>query len=306
MEKSSRVGREEKLLRTIPVLQTPAPFAADLIASARAALNPGRDAAREQRILSIGALTGLRCENGRFRRANFERGLLLDAIVTTARPREILELGTGRGLGAFCMAEAARLGGFATCITTVDTLTPDQAQHWPIEREGKREVIEASRREIWTTHLSADSRRMITEVTGATTVVLPQLQREGKRFDFIFIDAGHDLYSVVHDLSYSATRLSPGGCILMDDFAPAADYGFATCMVSAQARRAFQSVEVIVTEGTVYGETEIAGLPRSMALLSGLSPGCAFSAGKLFFWKVAGKILDLCYRPSLFPLEARA
>lgn len=276
-----------------------------MIASARAALNPGKDAARERRILGIGALTGLRCESGRFRRANFERGLLLDAIVTSTRPREILELGTGRGLGAFAMAEAARLGGFVTHITTVDTLTADHAQHWPIEREGKREVIEASRRDIWMKHLSADSRRMITEATGPTTAVLPRLQREGKRFDFVFIDAGHDLYSVVHDLSYAATLLSPSGCILMDDFAPASDYGFATCMVSAQARRVFQSVEVIVTEGSVYGETEIAGLPRSMVLLTGLRPGFAFSAGKLFFWRVAGKILDLCYRPSLFPLEAR-
>jgi predicted O-methyltransferase YrrM len=287
-------------------LQTPAPFVADLIACARAALTPGQDTARENRILSIGALTGLRCENGIFRRANFERGLLLDAIVTAARPREILELGTGRGLGAFAAAEAARLAGLTTHITTVDTLTPDQVQHWPIERDSRREVIHASRRDIWTAHLSADSRGMITEVTGTTTAVLPQLRREGKRFDFIFIDAGHDLYSVVYDLSLAVTLLSPSGCILMDDFAPATDYGFATCLVSAQARRVFQTVEIIVTEGTIYGETEIHGLPRSMVLLTQLRPDIAFSPGKLFFWKVAGKILDLCYRPSLFPLEARA
>lgn len=306
MEKSPRARRKNIPLRTSSVLQALATSAAELITAARAALTPGQDAAREQRVLAIGALTGLRCENGRFRRANFERGLLLDAIVGATRPHEILELGTGRGLGAFAMAEAARLGGFPTHITTVDTLAPEHPQHWPIEREGKREVIEASRRAIWTEHLSTDARRLITEVTGATTTVLPQLQREGKRFDFIFIDAGHDLYSVVHDLAYAVTLLSPSGCILMDDFAPAADYGFATCMVSAQARRVFESVEVIVTEGTVYGETEIPGLPRSMVLLGGPRAGMTFSAGKLFFWKVAGKILDLCYRPSLFPLEARA
>lgn len=287
-------------------MQTSAPSVAELVASARAALTPGQNAAREQRVLGIGALTGLRCENGRFRRANFERGLLLDAIVSVLRPREILELGTGRGLGAFSMAEAARLAGFETRISTVDTLTAEHAQHWPIEREGKREVIEASRRDIWAAHLPDESLRMITEVTGATTAVLPRLRSEGKRFDFIFIDAGHDLYSVVHDLSYAATLLAPSGCILMDDFAPASDYGFATCMVSAQARRVFRTVEILTTEGTVYGETEIPGLPRSMVLLTGLRPGLSFSASKLFFWKVAGKILDLCYRPSLFPLEARA
>lgn len=306
MEKSPAARREEKSLRTTPVLQAPVPAAAEVIASARAALAAGRDPERERRILSIGDLTGLRCENGVFRRANFERGLLLDALVAALRPREILELGTGRGLGAFSMAEAARLGGFTTRITTVDALSTETPQSWPIERDGKRETLRASRREIWTRHFSAESRGMITEVTGATTTVLPQLRSEGKRFDFIFIDAGHDLYSVVHDLAHGAMLLAPGGYILMDDFAPGSDYGFATCMVSAQARRVFQTAEIITTEGTVYGETEIAGLPRSMVLLGGARQGLSFSGSKLLFWKLAGRILDLCYRPALFPLDAPA
>lgn len=287
-------------------MDKPIDSAATLAASVRAALSAGADPGREQRILAIGDLTGLRNEHGRFRRANFERGLVLDAIVTTLRPREILELGTGRGLGAFSMAEAARSAGFSARIATVDTLTPDHAQHWPIEREGHREVLRTSRREIWSRHFSAELRSMITEVTGPTTTVLPRLRREGRRFDFVFIDAGHDLYSVVHDLSFAATLLAPGGFILMDDFAPASDYGFATCVISAQARKVFEIVEVIVTEGTVYGETELAGLPRSMVLLGGLRAGVNFSPPKFFFWKLAGRILDLCYRPSLFPLTPRA
>ena len=255
-------------------------------------------------MLSIGNLTGLRCENGRFRRANFERGLLLDAIVGELRPGQILELGTGRGLGAIAMAEAAHSRGFSTQITTVDALRSNQAQSWPIEQDGIRQVLHASRDQIWSRHFSSKISEAVTQVCGTTTTVLPRLLRESRQFDFIFIDAGHDLYSVVHDLAYSSMLLAPGGCILMDDFAPGSDYGFATCMVSAQARKIFGTAEVITTEGAVFGETEIQGLPRSMVLLADRRAGVSLSASKLVFWKFAGRVLDLCYRPSLFPLRA--
>jgi len=50
---------------------------------------------------------------------------------------------------------------------------------------------------------------MVRQLTGQTTTVLPRLVRENEKFDLIFIDAGHDLFSVVHDLVYSAQLLSP-------------------------------------------------------------------------------------------------
>jgi hypothetical protein len=124
----------------------------------------------------------------------------------------------------------------------------------------------------------------------------------GEKYDLIFIDAGHDLYSVIHDLTYATQLLAEGGWILMDDFAPASDYGLATCVASSHARRFFDVVEVIPTEGVVYGDTQIPGLPRCMVLL-GESRGNVVMAGwKLWFWRLAGKVMDACYREGLFPL----
>ena len=277
-----------------------------VIENAKRALSPGDNTQREQRVLRIGNLTGLREENGIYRRANFERGLLLDSLVSSLRPERILELGTGRGLGAFVMAEAAKDAGYQPQITTVDVLTTDTAQNWPIETDGKREVRHASRREVWSRYFTEDVRAMVAEVCGPTTDVLPQMLRDQRKFGLIFIDAGHDLFSVVHDLCYAAMLLDKDGWILMDDFAPASEYGLATCLSSTHARSLFGVVEVLATEGLVFGDAQIAGLPRSMVLLGDAKDDIKFDRAKLLFWRVANHVLNACYRPAIFPLSRKA
>lgn len=275
-----------------------------VVAEARHALAAGSDTAREQAVLSVGNITGLREEGGKFRRANFERGLLLHSLVETLRPQQILELGTGRGLGAFAMGSAALRSGITPRITTLDVLSSSHPQRWPIEIAGQREVRTASRDEVWSAHFGPELRSMVEEKIGPTTAILPELLKSGRKFDLIFIDAGHDLYNVAHDFCYSALLLAEGGWILMDDFAPAAEYGLATCLVSAQARRFFETVEVVPTEGTVYGDTEIPGLPRNMVLVGGRRQAAALRPSRLLFWRFASAVMDACYRAGLFPLGA--
>ena len=70
------------------------------------------DPARRQRIWELGLLTGLReREAGQLCPANFERALILDRLIEMRRPRRILEIGTGRGLGCLSMAAACRVYG---------------------------------------------------------------------------------------------------------------------------------------------------------------------------------------------------
>jgi predicted O-methyltransferase YrrM len=53
----------------------------------------------------IGNLTKLRAgRDGTFFPANYESGLLLHSLVRRFRPRQILEIGTGRGFASICMA----------------------------------------------------------------------------------------------------------------------------------------------------------------------------------------------------------
>ncbi len=265
------------------------------------------DPARRERVHQLGLLTGLRAESdGTFRPANFERGLVLDRLVEERRPKRVLELGTGRGLGAFALAAAARAHNAPLEVTTVDLLPISRPQTYALQSAGEARVIQASCDEIWRTHLDPELRSRIKALTGSTTDILPALLRAGERFDLIFIDAGHDLFSVVHDLSYSAALLAPEGAILMDDFAPMEDFGLGTCVALSHARRHFEHVELFPTEGLVYGGAVFPESPRGMIFLTGaVDPNPSVSRGSLRFWRMASGLLSLCYRPALFPLRSK-
>jgi hypothetical protein len=260
------------------------------------------DPTRQDRVWQLGLLTGLRRDkDGTFRPANFERGLLLDRIVETRRPRTILEIGTGRGLGSFAMASAGRAYGVDLAITTADLIPLSQPQDYALEIGGQRQSLRASCAEIWQKHLDPELVRRITPLTGWTTKTLPQLAREGRTFDFIFIDGGHDLFSVAHDLAYSASLLADGGAILMDDFAPLEQFGLGTCVVLANARRLFAHVELFPSEGLIYGGAVHPAAPRGMVFLSGRRGPVRVHRTLFPLWRLAGFLLERCYESKYFP-----
>ena len=257
------------------------------------------------RIWKLGLLTGLKADDaGTFTPANFERALVLDRLIELHRPARILEIGTGRGLGCLSMAESARVHAAPARITTLDFLPADAPQRWPIEIDAARKILHASRDEVWGRHIDAALVEPLTQLAGPTTRTMPVLAREGAKFELIFIDAGHDLYSVVHDLAYGVKLLAPGGIILMDDFAPLEEFGLGTCVVVPQARRFFHRVETFPTEGLVFGGAAQPDAPRGMVLLSEpIAQDVAVSRARLLAWRLAGFILRLCHAPQFFPLR---
>jgi predicted O-methyltransferase YrrM len=263
------------------------------------------DAARRDRIWQLGLLTGLRADkDGGFRPANFERGLILDRLVELLRPVHVLEIGTGRGLGAFALASAGREYGVEIEITTVDVLSLSQPQDYAFELKGERRRVQASCTEIWRAYLDPDLLKRITPYTGSTTTILPQLLRQHRTFDLIFIDAGHDLFSVVHDLAYSIKLLRASGGILLDDFAPLEEFGLGTCIAFSQAKRFFTDVELFPTEGLVFGGAVFPEAPRGMIFLTGVhSREHWLSRTRLPFWRLAGLILERCHDRRLFPIQ---
>lgn len=263
------------------------------------------DEERRKRVCDLGLLTGLkRSASNVIGPANFERGLILDRLVETRRPARVLEIGTGRGLGSLVIAAAGRRYGVALKVWTVDILGPSTRQTWAIERNGKTEELFASRDEIWGKELDPALTGVVTQLTGTTASVLPPLAKAGDKFDLIFIDAGHDLFSVVHDLSYSAQLLAPDGAILMDDFAPLEEFGLGTCIAVAQAREWFDTVEIIPSEGLVFGGERHPEAPRGMVLLTGLrKQNVRVDSSRLLWWRFAGKVLAACGSKRFFPLR---
>jgi predicted O-methyltransferase YrrM len=263
------------------------------------------DPARRDRVWQIGMLTGLRAEkDGSFRPANFERGLVLDRIMELRQPRNILEIGTGRGLGAFVMAAAARAYGVEADITTADIIPPSQAQDYALEVDGERKRLRASCAEMWARHLDPALASRIKPLTGPTAATLPLLLRDGRKFDFIFIDAGHDLFSVAHDLSYAAALVKPDGAILMDDFAPLEEFGLGTCVALTHARRLFAHVEMFASEGLIFGGAVRTDAPRGMVFLAERRGDVTVRRARLPFWRLAGLLLHRCYSRRSFPAQA--
>jgi predicted O-methyltransferase YrrM len=262
------------------------------------------DPIRRERIWKIGLVTGLRYDQERgYYPPNFERGLILDRLVELRRPKRVLEIGTGRGLGSFAIRAAARTYGCECQVETCDLISPEVAQEWAIEVDGRQEVRRASCAEIWGQHFPGWE-STVRPRTGRTTKTLPALFAEGRQYDLIFIDAGHDLFAVAHDLAYSTLLLAPGGRILMDDFAPLEPFGLGTCVAAVHARRFFREVEIFPTEGLVYGSADVADAPRAMVLLSERAGVPRLNSALFLWWRLAGVVLDLCYRDRVFPLSS--
>ena len=260
------------------------------------------DGAEKARVLEIGRLTGLRGEAGRYYPANFERGLLLREIVRRRRPQRILELGTGRGLGILCMADQVRALEYQAELVSVDIIPPGTRQHWPILIDGEYSAQSRSVEEVWSRSFH-ELKDLVTLRTGATAAVLPALVEEGRRFDFIFIDAGHDVYSVFHDFAYGGLLLAEDGEILMDDFAPMEPFGLGTCIVAAHAARVFERVDVIESNGLVFDEN-YSGFTRGMVHLGGMKPGnYKIDSLSLLAARILGKAVEGLFHPKILPLR---
>ena len=261
-----------------------------------------QDEAEKNRVLDFGKLTGLKEEEGRYFPANFERALLLREIVRRTKPRRVLELGTGRGLGILAMADQVQALGYPAELVSVDIIAPAAKQKWPICLDGEYSSDARSVDEVWKKHFSDLSAR-ITLRTGATTAVLPALLKEDRKFDFIFVDAGHDVYSVFHDFAYSCLLLAEHGEILMDDFAPTEPFGLGTCIVAAHATRVFEQVQVIESNGLVFEEAYF-GFSRGMVHLAEIK--CAtlqLDSVSLLAARVLGKTVEGLFHPKLLPVR---
>lgn len=53
---------------------------------------------------------------------------------------------------------------------------------------------------------------------GYSQYILPELEKKGKKYDFIYVDASHRADDTFMDAYYSHKMLNPGGLLIFDDF----------------------------------------------------------------------------------------
>ena len=198
-----------------------------------------------ERFWKLGDLTALRQDkDGRFYRANYERGMLLYVLVARYRPCAILEFGTGRGYGCLCMAWAMEDHNIRGRVYTIDMTPPDEAFEWAIDWGDGPRVERLARNQVWPKAAPPAWLGRIEELTGLSGHVMSRWR--GPRVELAFIDAGHSYNAVRHDfysvLDVAADRFG----ILFDDYAPKPGFGV-QCLIDEEVAPYFEA-ELIYTD----------------------------------------------------------
>ena len=174
-----------------------------------------------------GDLTALRHNNDvGFYRSNYERGLLVYALVAAHRPKVVLEFGTGRGYGSLCMARAFVEHDIEGTIYTVDSRRYEEKQPWPINTGDGARIDNLSWADVWPEHFPHAWLERVECLTGMSVKIMDSWRSSGlPNPELAFIDGGHDYLTVKHDY-YSTLRIADSSLrILFDDYAAKPGFG---------------------------------------------------------------------------------
>lgn len=150
---------------------------------------------------------------------NFERGMLLYALITKYKPKTILEIGTAEGYSTLCMAWAMTENKINGKIFTVDPKSHNHSiERTIILEDGKIIKEKFSTKELWNKFASPEWLKKIQVFSGYAGEVLSK--NSFPKIEFGYIDGAHFYEAVKHDfyrfLKIADTRFS----ILFDDYVP--------------------------------------------------------------------------------------
>ena len=172
----------------------------------------------------LGDSTALfRDKQGNFVRLNYERGILLYALVAKHKPKNILEFGTASGYGTLCMAWAMADHDIDGKIFTIDIESMEKTTIKPIDLGNGPSNVSTSRKEIWDKVGKKEWFKHIKSLTGYSAEImskeiLPKIQ-------FAYIDGPHFFDGVRHDF-YSFLKVADDRfCVLFDDYIDRPFYG---------------------------------------------------------------------------------
>lgn len=214
----------------------------------------------------LAGLTALRIDSrGGFYVSNFWRGPMLYALVRALKPKRILELGTGRGYGAFCMAKAFVDGDIDGKLVTVDRTPGDVPYDWAyVNAAGQNEVESVSLNEFWGRHLPGELRERI-ELRCGDTAAVHELLADGEPGpELVFIDGDHTYHGVALDFLSSHAVSAPNAVFVFDDYSVASGYGIRRLINEDISR--FYSVEIIDMELTAEHDISV---DHKMAVCNG-------------------------------------
>jgi predicted O-methyltransferase YrrM len=151
---------------------------------------------------------------------NFERGMLLYALIAKFQPKTILEIGTAEGYSTLCMAWAMSDFNINGKIFTIDP----KSHHKIIERrikinENDEPVkMSLSTADLWKKFAQPEWIEKIEVLTGYSGDILRT--KNFPKIDFCYIDGSHVYEAVKQDFFYILKLVSEKFNILFDDYVP--------------------------------------------------------------------------------------
>jgi len=149
---------------------------------------------------------------------NFERGMLLYALITKIKPKTVLEIGTAEGYSTLCMAWAMTENKIEGKIFTVDPKSHQQAIERRIKINENDEPISMilSTEELWNKFASQEWIDKIEVITGYSWEVLKS--KQFPEIEFCYIDGSHVYEAVKHDFYAFLQTASENFSLLFDDY----------------------------------------------------------------------------------------
>lgn len=171
---------------------------------------------------------------------NFERGILLYALISKLKPKTILEIGTAEGYSTLCMAWAMSNNNIDGKIFTIDPKPHNQ----PVERSlilNDKESINQSysTKQLWEEFAKPEWLEKIEVITGYAGEVL--YKTKFPKIQFSYIDGAHFYEAVKHDFYGFLKSADKEFSVLFDDYIPGRNDGV-TKFVDEEIVKNFETI----------------------------------------------------------------
>ena len=173
----------------------------------------------ESEFLKLSRITPVNPKRDENSIVNFERGMLLYALITKFKPKTVLEIGTAEGYSTLCMAWAMTENKIEGKIYTIDPKSHDlSVERTIILEDGDTITEKLSTKELWDKFASPKWIDKIEVITGYSGEVLRT--KQFPEIEFYYIDGSHVYEAVKNDFFSVLKLVSEKFSILFDDYIP--------------------------------------------------------------------------------------